>query len=321
MSIINDLKKKLIGTTISEIELDEILEKVEYVQVEDDDEQEDGIIKYTNYRSRIWVDVEKDGIKLHITKLRRVTKVKNKSTKTSSFHSPDDLKIILDSFMKKGQYHHWLCGWIMMSVGRRIGDTMSLKWSDLFFPNGSYRLKLTQLEEEKTGKIVAPPINALLREGINKYCAITGIDPIQCYNSNIFTTESQTFRKALGKVINEIGFNYPISAHSFRKFYGNTIYKIHPQDADCLSVIQFLFGHSDLNTTKLYIDLIDEKGVRFSNDYSQHILDCFNGERPIINNSPVVTLRQCDLRDILTNAGIVGADFNKVMDQIEQRML
>lgn len=42
-------------------------------------------------------------------------------------------------------------------------------------------------------------------------------------------------------------------------FYGNTMYKLHPQDADSIKMVQFLFGHSSEDITKGYIEAIDEK--------------------------------------------------------------
>ena len=58
----------------------------------------------------------------------------------------------------------------------------------------------------------------------------------------------------------------------FRKYYANTIYKLHPQDTDNLMIIQTMMGHSDLETTKIYINEIDRKVDQYGFDYAEYML-------------------------------------------------
>ncbi len=70
-----------------------------------------------------------------------------------------------------------------------------------------------------------------------------------------------------------IGLTYPISTHSFRKYYANTIYKLHPSRYfDNLMIVQTMMGHSDLETTKIYINEIDRKQDVYNNDYAEYML-------------------------------------------------
>lgn len=122
------------------------------------------------------------------------------------------------------------------------------------------------------------------------------------YNEKIFSTGTAAYRTALKKAVQEVGLDYDISTHSFRKFYGNMMYKLHPQDADSIKMVQFMFGHSSEDITKGYIGAIDEKIDRYVEDYSNYLKNCSNGKEVIIDNSPVISIKSNDLRDILQKA-------------------
>ena len=155
-------------------------------------------------------------------------------------------------------------------------------------PNGNYRERLTTLREEKTGKIVGVRLNVLAKMHIDEYCKMVGVKPMEAYREKIFNVGSPAFRKALKNAVSEVGLNYPISTHSFRKFYANTIYRLHPRDSDNLSIVQFMLGHSDPNITRIYINEIDNKIDRYNDDYVEHMVDKLNGVETDISKLPVV---------------------------------
>ena len=53
--IINNLKEQLMENVLTETEIDAIMEKEKYYPIECDTEQEEGILKYSNGKSQIWV--------------------------------------------------------------------------------------------------------------------------------------------------------------------------------------------------------------------------------------------------------------------------
>ena len=113
-------------------------------------------------------------------------------------------------------YHHWFTSCLMVSLGRRVGDTIALKWSDLFLVNGEYRERLTTLKEEKTGKVVGVKLNALAKFYIEEYCKLVAIEPMEHYKERIFSNSDAASRKMLKQAVQMSGLVYPISTHSFR---------------------------------------------------------------------------------------------------------
>lgn len=328
---VNTMKTEIVGEVYSLTELENYMSEHDFVLVESDEDTEglDTITKFTNYKSQIWIEGETDDENnILITNLKSITKIRNEPTRVEPFRSYEDLKKVLNYFKNNQMYHHWLTGWLMTSLGRRVGDTVSLKWSDLFLANGEFRDRLSTLKEEKTGKVLGVRLNALAKLCIREYCSMTDVNPMECYRMRIFSNTDAAFRKALKQAVKEVGLTYRISTHSFRKFYANTIYKLHPQDADNLTIVQSILGHSNPETTKIYINEIDRKIDRYNEDYARYMLQKYKGLKADISNSPVMTLKSEDFRSILSKCwemALSGDDkfdgINKLIGIAEKSML
>lgn len=310
---IKSLKEEMIGEVLSPIELDNIMGELDFYLIETEDDKNDDkeekkkekeidIIKYTNHKTQIWVEGNiDDENNMLVSDLKRINNINNtEPTESNPFRDYDDFFKVMTWFEEQKLYHHWLCAWLCYSLGRRVGDIISLRWSDFFLANGNYRERMSNLREEKTGKIVGVKITALVKLKVDEYCNIVGVNPMQTYSEKVFSTGDAAFRKSLKKAVNENGLTYPISTHSFRRFYGNTLYKLHPRDADNLTIIQTMFGHSDQNITKRYIKVLAEKTDVYADDLSQHTIDKLNGIETDISNSPVVSFKSEDFREILS---------------------
>lgn len=329
MKKIDKIKKEFCGNVYSVIELDNLMAEKGFTQIEADDQVEDGVIKYTNCKLQLWIIVDRDtDSNVLVTDIKSVTKIGGVATKVDPFHTFDDLNKVLSYFWDHEQYHHWLCGNLMASFGRRVGDTLSLGWSDLFLANGEYRERLVTLQEEKTGKVVGVRIHDYAKECIRKYCEKSSIKPIEHYQESVFSIGAAAFRSALKKAVVEVGLTYPVSTHSFRKFYGNMMYKLHPQDADSLSIVQSMFGHSDPNITKGYIGAIDEKIDKYNVDYAEYLLDASSGKEVVFQNTPIYSLKSDDIRSIISIAYQLGKqnndeseieDINYLLSLVEER--
>lgn len=329
MKKIDEIKKELCGNVYSVIELDNLMAERDFVQIESDDQVEDGVIKYTNCKLQLWITVDRDtDSNVLVTDIKSVTKVGGVATKVDPFHTFDDLNKVLSYFWDHEQYHHWLCGNLMASFGRRVGDTLSLRWSDLFLTNGEYRERLVMLQEEKTGKVVGVRIHDYAKECVRKYCEKTDIMPMEHYQESVFSIGAAAFRSALKKAVVEVGLTYPVSTHSFRKFYGNMMYKLHPQDADSLSIVQSMFGHSDPNITKMYIGAIDEKIDKYNVDYAEYLIDSSKGKAVAFRNTPIYSLKSDDIRNIIIIAYQLGKqdseaseieDINFLLSLVEEK--
>ncbi|MSA02202.1 tyrosine-type recombinase/integrase [Lactonifactor sp. BIOML-A3] len=307
----NEIKKRLISEIISETELENIMAEYQYYPLQSEDE--DNITKFTNYSSQIWIKFERDEENsLFVTEVSYVTKEKGEATKVDPFHSFEDLNKVLKYFFDNGQYHHWLISCLMVSLGRRVGDTMALKWSDLYAHNGKFRVRLTTLKEEKTGKNLGVRLHQFAQNCITEYCRLEKIKPLTVYDERIFSIGTAAYRSALKKAVQEVGIEYPCSSHSFRKFYGNMMYKLHPQDSDSIKMVQFMFGHSSEDITKGYIGAIDEKIDRYTEDYSDYLKNCMEGKDINIDKSPVISIKYGDLRVILQEALTITSEKNDI---------
>lgn len=330
---IDIVKEKILGQVLSQDELENIMVEFRYHLIENgdfDDDEDVEVIRFTNYSSHIWVNVERDEDRsVLVTNVRRISRTEYESTRSEPFRSYEDFEIIMNHFMDKKFYHHWITAWLMTSLGRRIGDTVHLKWSDIYRKNGQYRARLTQLKEEKTGKKLAPILNALAKQKIEEYIELTGIRPMQHYDERIVTTSSAAFRKQFDIAVSTTKIEGKLSPHSFRKWYANTIYRLHPQDADNLMIVQTLLGHSSPEITKIYIGEIDKKQDKYNEDYSAYMIARGNGIDTDISNSPVVVNRAEDIRNILSKCWDMAQGgnvekfdgINKLLKMIEQCMV
>lgn len=329
--IIDKIRDELLENVLSFDELEETMSNYRYYLVEEeseDDEYDQNIIKFTNYSGQIWVEGDIDENRnILIAKVTPITRLENESTRVEPFRTYEDLEKVLNYFKDNGYMNHWITACLMASLGRRVGDTIALKWSDIFKKNGKYRVRLTQLKEEKTGKKLAPRLNALAKLYIDEYIKAIGIKPMEHYDERIVNNTSAAFRKMLKKAVDVSGLDYPLSTHSFRKWWANTIYMLHPQDTDNLMIIQTMLGHSDINTTKLYINYIDRKQDKYNEDYAQYMMNKINGVDTYVSNSPVVSLLWEDLREILSASFDMGANgqdkfeaINELIGKTEQLM-
>ena len=336
---IDKIREQLEGEIFSLTELENIMNTYGYVPMEAENDGED-IIKFTNYASQIWVKPEScDGDCVIVDKVSLSTKTESKPTKVRVFQSYEDLIAVLDYFKKHEQYDFWLIAWLCTSLGRRVGDVISLRWSDLFKRSGLYQYRLETLKEEKTGKIVGALINALAKKIIEEYCQLKKIYPIEVYNNGIFIDNGkdpakaqknkyEKFRKALKDAVEAAGITYPVGTHSFRKWYANTLYKLHPQDANNLKTVQQMLGHSSEEMTAIYIEEIDRRIDRYNSDYAEFMLNKMDGKETEISNSPVVSFKAEDFREILSqlwDKARSGADkfdgINEIMGLAEKCML
>lgn len=323
---VDAIKELILDQVLSMSELENIMAKNSYQLMESDD---DGDIKFTNFTSQVWIEADRDASgDVLITKVKRVNKVENEPTRVEPFRTYEDLEKVLNCFYDNGYYNHWITGWLMVSLGRRVGDTVALKWSDIYKRDGRYRERLTQLKEEKTGKKLAPIFNVLAKTKIEEYIKLTGVEPMKNYTDQIVDNSSAAFRKMLKKAVDAVDINYPISTHSFRKYWANTIYRLHPQDADNLMIVQTMLGHSDIMTTKIYINEIDRKQDKYNEDYSQYMLSKGMGLDVEISNSPIIPLKADDFRELVSKCyddAKNGADkfevINKIIGLAEKLML
>ena len=320
MRTIDEIKLRIQDKILSETELDNIMIQYDFLP---DDSDNDDIIKYTNGRLWIWLDYARDNHgNVLIDNVRKAIKTKGVETKVEPFATFQDLRQVQEFFWNHRNYDYWLIGWLMVSLGRRVGDIINLRWSDIFFPNGEFRVRLSTLKEEKTGKVVGIYLNEFAKYCIREYMGTQGVQMTLFNGENIVNDDKifkhceAAFRKALKLAVNKIGLKYPVSTHSYRKFFGNMLYKLHPNDPDAIKMIQYIFGHSSEEITKMYIATIDEKKDRYVQDMSEFLSCLYKGENFQIDDSPVISLKTKDLREIIQSACLRQIDSNASVEDV-----
>ena len=81
------------------------------------------------------------------------TKKKGK-TEVYPFWNLEDIKNVVEWFEQNNEWDGYLITLLEMLLARRISDTISMRWSDLYYENGNQREEITTIEEQKTGKTV-----------------------------------------------------------------------------------------------------------------------------------------------------------------------
>ena len=152
----------------------------------------------------------------------------------------DDMKRVLRYFADNEMWIHYLMFVLSCNLGRRVSDTIKLKWSDIFYKTGEMRGDIT-IKEKKTDKHITLRLNIACRDGINLYVAKTGCDvSANNYENHVFlqvtgnfagrVISSSAYLKALKKAGEELGIKYNIGTHSARKTFGMICKIIHPGD-------------------------------------------------------------------------------------------
>ena len=318
------------------------------------------------------------------------TKKKGK-TEVYPFWNLEDVYKMINYFKQKEDWDSYLTFMFGLLLGRRIGDTIMVKWSDFFYENGNPKDEIDTIEEQKTGKFTNLPVSRYVYECINTYCEKTGKDPIHYYDEYVFSFPAKTswierkgsliytendlekwckwlnkdfsddrkkkildgfkkqkkydslgdylyydveysdvikwqtdsFRKAFKKAMNDCNIQGKLSCHSLRKTMGYWSKIIHPDDPHALETLMDIFNHSDTSVTLKYIGLSEERKRKYFDDFGEVIRNVENGNTEVmINNSPIVSLRHEDLRKILIFA-IQNKDnemetFNTAMNMVDE---
>lgn len=129
-------------------------------------------------------------MKENTEKSRYATK-KRGATEVDPIWNLEDVKNMILWFKDHEEWDGYFTFMLGILLGRRIGDTMSIKWSDLYYDNGKERNEIRTLKEQKTGKITIMPISKAVFAVIKEYCEHTGVIPSKSINDYVFMTPSK----------------------------------------------------------------------------------------------------------------------------------
>ena len=265
-----------------------------------------------------------------VSEITMKTKKRGK-TEVDPFYREEDIKNMIDYFRDNHYHQEFLITMFGFLLARRIGDILSLKWSDFYYENGRRKEVLNTLIEQKTDKTIDISVSNVTWKYIDEYCSMENINPLEHLNEDIFPRESKTYAKnkeeydkevkkqaasyrhQFKKAADSLGIEN-VSTHSLRKSFGYIAHEINKYDPDCLGILQTVYGHTDTETTKRYIGVMREKARRCFNSVAQRIEDIDNGVKSAIDNAPVIAMKTNDLRDILLEAIKSGRESNAETD-------
>ena len=104
-----------------------------------------------------------------------MTKRKEK-TEVYPFWKMEDIRNVVEWFENNHEWDGYLITMLELLLGRRIGDTVMMKWSDIYYENGSRKREINTIEEQKTGKVTNLPISNTVFEALDKYLANVDVD-------------------------------------------------------------------------------------------------------------------------------------------------
>lgn len=266
---------------------------------------------------------------------KKICQNKQKGKKSEVCHLEiEDMKKITAYFRDNEK---WLCYMIFVlscNMARRVGDTLSLTWENFFNPvTGQLRVNLLEFAEEKTDKLANPKINSACRSAIQLYLKETGCDPAkENYTVPICMQLSGNYKgrvmsescyyKNVKKAAAALDIEYNVGTHSPRKTFGMMNRMLHPGDYDSMEILQTIFNHSDVKTTKHYIGLTKQKVDKYYDDMGDFFEDYIIGDREYqdVSSSFILSLEANDLRDIIKaayEAGRTNADNVDVMAHVD----
>lgn len=182
---------------------------------------------------------------------------KNQLT-TSDYLSVDELKRLMKSLRKDNEYIWELYVRLSFSTALRASDVLSLTWEEILCR--SYFIK----REQKTGKTRKIPINDYTQKCIEEmYIIADKPNPSEViFKSKItglpFTIQyvNHKIKKWKEKYNIKIG-NF--STHTFRKSFGRYVYDSAVDKSEALVLLNKIFKHTAIETTKVYIGLREEE--------------------------------------------------------------
>ncbi len=182
---------------------------------------------------------------------------KNQLTKSDYLAMPE-LKKLLSALHKDKKYIWELYARLSFSTALRASDVLSLTWADII--NRSYLVKT----EKKTGKTRKIPFNDRTQRYIAEaYLILKRPNPNELIFYSSRTKKSFTIQYVNQQIKHwKDDYNISIgnfSTHTFRKTFGRFVYDSSEDKSNALLLLNQIFKHSSIETTKVYIGLRQEE--------------------------------------------------------------
>ena len=185
-----------------------------------------------------------------------MTRIRGQLT-TADYLPMDTFRKLLDALEKDGEYLWATYCWLSFCTTFRASDVRTLRWKDVL---GRNRLVKT---EKKTRKSRIVKFSRYVQEKTRHLYGLQGIPDVE----NLIFMNPQTGNPYSLEYINRllkvfrVRYRIPIhafSTHTFRKTFGRYVYELMGRSAEGLILLNQIFRHSNLETTRRYIGLAQE---------------------------------------------------------------
>lgn len=185
-----------------------------------------------------------------------MTRIRGQLT-TADYLPMDMFRKLLDALEKDGEYLWATYCWLSFCTAFRASDVRTLRWKDVLDRN---RLVKT---EKKTRKSRMVKFSRYVQEKTRHLYGLQGnpdVENLIFMNPQTGNPYSLEYINRLLKVF-RVRYRIPIrafSTHTFRKTFGRYVYEMMGRSAEALILLNQIFHHSNLETTRRYIGLAQE---------------------------------------------------------------
>lgn len=175
---------------------------------------------------------------------------------TEPIRDKEDLRAIANYFLEKGQLRNYTMIVVGVSTALRIGDLLSLKWSDVYDEkHQAFRTRIS-IREEKTGKTKIIALNSQVLDALRRFFPYRHGEFLFYSRKGKTRPISRTQAwRIIHEAVEEVGVDGKISCHSLRKTWGYhawTSHEISPV------VIMHVYNHSSYEITRRYLGVVQD---------------------------------------------------------------
>ena len=212
----------------------------------------------------------------HIKKSKFTSTGKPKAQAAEPIRSLEDIKRIQNYFLNKEKYRDFMMFTVGISVGLRISDLLSLRFSDVMYDDYTFKPYI-DIVEQKTDKETHTAlddcvITKSVRDAIELYMCSLEHKPDM--NDYLFPSQkgnnldTRSAHKILKQMSRDLELPYNVGTHSLRKTLGYWTIKLNPNNNNALIGLQAMYHHSSERTTLGYTGITKDETRAFRNKLS-----------------------------------------------------
>lgn len=254
-----------------------------------------------------------------------MTRIKGQLT-TADYLPYKEFLRLLDALDRDREYLGETYCWLSFCTAFRASDVRTLKWKDVLGKKELVRI------EQKTQKSRKVKFNAGVVEKTAGLYEKLGRPATESY---IFANPHTGVPYSLEHInrqlkIYRVKYRIPVrafSTHSFRKTFGRYVYELMGRSAESLILLNQIFRHTNLETTRRYIGLAQEDidKVYMSIKYKINSLSIANSEGGLFftNNSITDTIMSLfQIGKVLPDGNVrhIKAYLENTIDEISQKL-